>query len=211
MSTDQDSATNKPDAVSNGVPPVTLLFFGSQGSGKGTQVSKIIEYLATKSDAKVIRIDMGAELRGMVAEGGYTGPLVHNVINVGERMPDFMPIYLQTKKLVEHYTGSEHIIADGLARGYDQTRAFDDMMRFYGREYQIIRLVLSEDTAVKRLLARGRPDDIESAIRARLVWNKQIVTPQLEMLRERGRVIHEIDGEQDVESAHKDILAALKL
>jgi len=191
--------------------PVTLLFFGSQGSGKGTQVSKVIEYIATKSDTKVIRIDMGAELRAMVEEGGHTGPLVQTVIGAGERMPDFMPIYLSTKKLVTQFSGAEHIIADGLARGADQTRAFDDMMQFYGRgDYQIIHLTLSEDTAVKRLLERGRADDTESAIRARLMWNKQIVEPQLELLRGRGKVVHDIDGEQDATAVHRDILSALK-
>lgn len=212
MSNDQNSNVNTSSVITGGVQPVTLLFFGSQGSGKGTQVSKVIEHLATKSDTKVIRIDMGAELRAMIEEGGYSGPLVHAVLSSGGRMPDFMPTYLQTKKIVNNFTGNEHIIADGLARGHDQTRAFDDMMHFYGRgDYRIIHLTLSEDSAVKRLLARGRPDDTEAAIRTRLAWNKQIVMPQLDMLRERGRIIYEIDGEQDIESAHKDILAALKL
>ena len=190
--------------------PVTLLFFGAQGSGKGTQVSRLIEFIRTKSDASVIRIDMGAELRAMVERGGLSGTLVHDVIGAGGRMPDFMPTYLQTRKLVEGFTGSEHIIADGLARGPDQTRAFDDMMQFYNRgNYQIIHLVLSEDSSVKRLLARGRQDDTEEAIRTRLAWNKEIVTPQLEMLRSRGRVAHEIDAEPDEEIVHRAILTAL--
>ena len=34
--------------------------------------------------------------------------------------------------------------------------------------------------------------------------------PQLELLQSRGRLIHEIDGEPDVETIHKNILAALK-
>ncbi|MBM3260925.1 hypothetical protein FJY93_00735 [Candidatus Kaiserbacteria bacterium] len=191
--------------------PVSLLFFGSQGSGKGTQVTKVIEYLASKSDRKVIRIDMGAELRAMVGEGGHTGPLVNAVISAGKRMPDFMPIYLSTKKFIEQFTGTEHIIADGLARGDDQTRGFDDMMQFYGRgDYQVIHLVLSEEVAVQRLLARGRPDDTEEAIRARLIWNKQIVEPQIELLRTRGRLVHQINGEQDPDLVHRDILFALK-
>ena len=192
--------------------PVTLLFFGSQGSGKGTQVSKLIEYIGTKSDAAVIRIDMGAELRAMIADGGHTGPLVKSVIDIGHRMPEFMPTYLQTKRIVEEFTGAEHIIVDGVARGADQTRAFDDMMQFYGREnYQIVQLTLSDDSAVKRLLARGRVDDTEEAIRSRLSWNAEIVRPQLELLRQRGRVIHVIDGELDPETIHHNIISALKI
>lgn len=189
---------------------VTVLFFGAQGSGKGTQVKKLIEYLGSKSPRAVIHIDMGAELRAMIARGGYTAPFVAAVLDAGKRMPDFMPTYLQTQKIVQNLTGEEHIIADGLARGPDQTRAFDDMMQFYGRDnYQIVELALSEDSSVKRLLARGRHDDTEEAIRSRLAWNKKDVEPQLEMLRSRGRVVHQIDGEPDVETIHKNIIAAL--
>jgi len=192
--------------------PLTVLFFGSQGAGKNTQVDLLIKYLKKRSERDVIYIDMGAELRAMIAAGGHTAPLVREVLDVGRRMPDFMPIYLQTKKLVENFTGEEHVIADGLARGPDQTRGWDDAMKFYGRgEYQVISLEISEETSIKRLLARGRHDDTEDAIRNRLAWHKKEVEPQLQFLAERGRTIHHIDGEADSESIHKIILSDLKL
>jgi adenylate kinase len=191
--------------------PVTVLFFGSQGAGKGTQVKLLIEYLKTKSDRAVISIDMGSELRALRDTGTKAGVLTGAVIDNGKRMPDFMPIYLQTKKLVDNFTGEEHLIADGLARGADQTRAYDDMMQFFGRELQIVNLVIGDDTAVSRLLARGRNDDTEEAIRRRLAWTKTDVFPQLELLKSRGRTIHTIDGEPDVPTIHKNILSVLGL
>ena len=192
--------------------PLTLLFFGSQGAGKGTQVQMLIDYLQKNTKNAVIRIDMGHELRGLRDTGSLAGKLTGEVIDNGLRMPDFMPIYLQTKKLVDSYTGDQHIIADGLARGPDQTRGYDDMMNFFKRDnFQIINLVISDDTAVKRLLSRGRNDDTEDAIRRRLAWTKTDVMPQIELLQSRGRIIHEIDGEPDVETIHKNILSALKL
>lgn len=192
--------------------PVTVLFFGSQGAGKGTQVQLLLDFLQTKSDRAVIHIDMGQELRNLRDTGTYAGQFTGQVIDAGERMPDFMPIYLQTKKIVDNLTGSEHVIADGLARGPDQTRAFDDMMQFFKRDnFQVINLVINDETAVKRLLARGRNDDTEEAIRRRLSWTKTEVLPQLELLKSRGRVIHEIDGEPDVQAIHENILGALKL
>ncbi len=192
--------------------PLTLLFFGSQGAGKGTQVQMLIDHLKHNSDNGIIRIDMGQELRNLRDGGGLAGRLTGEVIDNGERMPDFMPIYLQTKKLVDNLTGSEHIIADGLARGADQTRGFDDMMHFFKRDdFQIINLVISDDTAVQRLLGRGRNDDTEEAIRRRLAWTKTDVMPQLALLRERGRTIHEIDGEPDTDTIHQHILSALGL
>jgi adenylate kinase len=190
--------------------PLTVLFFGSQGAGKGTQVQLLIDHLKQKSDRGVVRIDMGQELRNLRDTGTYAGKLTGEIIDNGIRIYDFIAIYLQTKKLVDTFSGEEHIIADGLARGDDQTRAFDDMMKFYRRDdLQIINLVIADDTAVKRLLNRGRNDDTEEAIRRRLAWTKTDVLPQLQLLKERGRIIHEIDGEPDVETIHKNIRTAL--
>lgn len=192
--------------------PISVLFFGTQGAGKGTQVKKLMEYLSTRSSQKVIHIDMGQELRNLRDTGTYAGKLTGEVIDAGHRMPDFMPTYLQTKKIVENATGDEHIIADGLARGADQTRAFDDAMRFFRRnDFCVISIELSEESAVKRLLARGRNDDTEEGIRNRLSWYRSDVLPQLTLLKERGRKIHVIDGEPDVDTIHRNILSALGL
>lgn len=198
---------------SNNSKPFTLLFFGTQGAGKGTQVKKLIEYLQKNTDRGVVHIDMGQELRALRDTGTHAGKLTGAVIDAGARMPDFMPIYLQTKKIVDTFTGEEHIIADGLARGPDQTRAFDDMMQFFGRDndFQVVNLVISDESAVERLLLRGRNDDTEEAIRRRLAWTKADVLPQLEFLKSRGRVVHEIDGEPDIETIHKQLLSVLGL
>lgn len=193
--------------------PITVLFFGSQGAGKGTQVKLLMDYLAQKSDRGIIRIDMGQELRNLRDTGSLAGKLTGEIIDNGLRIYDFMAIYLQSQKLVEGFSGEEHIIADGLARGADQTRAFDDMMKFYKRDgdFKVINLVIADDTAVARLKARGRNDDTEEAIRTRLAWTKTDVMPQLELLKSRGRVIHEIDGERSTEEIHKEILSTLDI
>lgn len=192
--------------------PITVLFFGPQGAGKGTQVKLLMEALKKRDARGIIQIDMGQLLRNMVAGGGYSAELTKQIIEVGKRMPDFMPVYLTTDALVKNFTGEEHIVADGLARGPDQTRGWDDAMLFYGRaNYHIISLELSEEESIKRLLARGRNDDTEAAIKQRLGWHKAEVEPQLEFLASRGRTIHRINGDQTVEAVNVDILKALKL
>jgi len=191
--------------------PVTVLFFGPQGAGKGTQVKLLIEALKKRSERGIVHIDMGQLLRDMVAMGGYSASLTKEVIEVGKRMPDFMPIYLTTEALVQQFSGEEHIVADGLARGPDQTRGWDDAMVFYKRaDYHIISLELSEAESIKRLLKRGRNDDTEDAIKQRLGWHKAEVEPQLALLEARGRMVHRVDGEADVEIVHKHILEALE-
>lgn len=193
--------------------PITVLFFGPQGAGKGTQVQKLIDYLKSKSDRGVIHIDMGQELRDLRDTGSYAGKLTGEVIDNGHRMPDFMPIFLQTKKLSENLkNGDEHIVADGLARGTEQTKAFDDAMDFFRRKnFTVISLTLTEESAVKRLLARGRNDDTEEGIRNRLSWYKTDVLPQLDLLKTRARRIVEIDGEPDPDTIHTNILKELGL
>ena len=190
--------------------PVTILFFGPQGAGKGTQVKLLLEYLTKHTDRKSVHLDMGQLLRDMVAAGTYSGELVHEVLINGLLMPDFMPIYLATGKLVQQLTGEEHIIADGLARRHEQTLAWDEAMKFYKRDnFCVIDLELSEDVSIQRLLARGRNDDTIDAIKRRLAWHKSEVEPQLEFLRSRNRPIYTIDGSRNVEEVHADILKAL--
>lgn len=192
--------------------PLSVLFFGPQGAGKGTQVKLLIDFLEKHSHRHVLHIDMGQELRKLRDTGTYAGKLVGEFTNTGRRIFDFMPIYLQTKMMVENFTGEEHVVADGLARGPEQTHAYDTAMKFFKFEtIHIIDLVISDDTAVKRLLARGRDDDTEEAIRKRLEWTKSDVMPQLEYLRSQGHTIHTIDGEADVDTIHKNILAALSV
>lgn len=192
--------------------PTTVLFFGSQGSGKGTQVKRLMQFLEKTTHRAIIQIDMGQLLRDQVAKGGHTGELINYFLVNGLRVPDFLAVYLQSKRVIENMSGEEHIIGDGLARGDDQARAIDDMMLFYKRhDMQIIDIQISEETAVNRLIKRGRNDDTPDAIRNRLSWYKTDVLPQMAMFRDRGRVVHVIDGELDEETIHQNILKALGL
>jgi len=192
--------------------PITVLFFGPSGAGKGTQVQMLMEALKKKGDNGIVYIEMGALLREEIAKGGFTAELTNEVVSNGGLMPSFMPIYLMTRRLVEQFTGKEHIIADAVVRRIAQAEGFDDAMQFYNRKpYHVVLIELSEDSIVKRLLARGRNDDTEEKIRRRIEWYKADVLPALKVLEERGAAVHHIDGEPDVETIHKNILSALNL
>ncbi len=192
--------------------PTTVLFFGPSGAGKGTQVQMLMDALKKREERSIVYVEMGALLREQVAGGGFTANLTDDVISHGGLMPGFMPIYLMTKRLVEQFTGVEHIIADAVVRRTSQAEAFDEAMRFYGRhDYHVIVMELSEASTLKRLLARGRNDDTEESIKRRLAWYQADVLPALEVLTKRGAHIHHIDGEPDVETIHASILAALEL
>lgn len=193
--------------------PITVLFFGPQGAGKGTQVNLLMEELRKRDPQRgIIYIEMGRLLRDIASSGTYSGKLTNEILIAGKLMPDFMPVYLIVRSLIDQFTGNEHIIADGVTRRPNQTTAFDDAMQFYGRlDYHVIDLQLSEKESIKRLLLRGRNDDTEEAIRNRLGWHKTEVAPLLKILEDRGRNIHAIDGEPDVQAIHADILTKLGL
>lgn len=192
--------------------PISVLFFGPSGAGKGTQIQMLMDALKARGGADVVYVEMGALLREQVAEGGYTAGLTNSVISTGGLMPGFMPIYLMTKRLVEKFTGAEHIIADGVVRRTSQAEAFDEAMRFYGRAaYDVIVLELSEESTLQRLLARGRNDDTEEGIRRRIAWYKADVEPALSVLEQKGARIHRISGEPAVEAVHQEILRTLSL
>ena len=74
---------------------------------------------------------------------------------------------------------------------------------------RVVHLDITDEEAMKRLLARKRYDDTEAAIRERLQWYKAEVVPAVEYYREKGRLV-EINGEQSVEAVHQEIVEKFK-
>lgn len=192
--------------------PLSVLFFGPSGAGKGTQLQLLKEFLAANSKRDTVHIEMGALLRDLVSHGGITGERTNAIISNGGLMPSFIPNYLLAQHLIEHFTGDEHILADGVARRPPQAKAFDDAMAFYGREdYHVVFIELSPEAVMERLLLRGRNDDTEEGIRKRITWYQEEVAPLVPLFRERGRTVHTINGEPSIEEVHTEVLQALKL
>lgn len=194
--------------------PVTVAFFGISGSGKGTQCELLEKYLkANDASRGVVRPEMGNLLRNFMQSGSSLAKATGDIVNSGGLVPSFIPIYMLTGILNETFDGTQHLILDGTCRRPDQSRAVDDMMRLWKRkELQAVVLTLSKESAKERLIARGRADDAtDEALNSRFAWYEEHVVPSFEELRNLGWTIHEIDGEPDVPTIHKSILAALGL
>ena len=194
--------------------PLTVAFFGISGSGKGTQCVLLEDYLKEKAPASgVVRPEMGDLLRKFMQSGTSLASLVAAIVNSGGLVPSFIPIYMLTGVLNERFDGSQHLILDGTCRRPDQSRAVDEMMQLWQREnLQAIVLKLSKESAKARLIARGRVDDAkDEALASRFAWYEEHVVPSFEELRKLGWTVHEVDGEPDVETVHKNILNTLHL
>ena len=194
--------------------PQTFIFFGLSGSGKGTQAKLLIEELNKKDpEKKVLYLETGERLREFIKTESFTSSLTKKVIDAGDLMPEFMPIWIWAGFLVENLTGNEHIVFDGLSRRADEAPVLDSAIRFYKRENPIvISLDVSLEWTTKHLLSRGRKDDDEEGIKKRLDWYEKNVLPAIEYFKNHPYYkFVSINGEQSIEAVHQEILEKIGL
>lgn len=194
------------------VQPQTVIFLGPQGSGKGTQVTKLEEYLTAHDARKVVRFTMGQALREFMASSTYTADIVRPSMNRGE----LQPLFLAGALFADHFIrsierGDEHILIDGFPREENQIDVIDSLLTFYKREpVTILHIGISDQEALTRLLKRGRADDTEEIIKQRLAWSLQKTAPIKAWFNSNPRYRWlEINGERTVEEIHADIVAQL--
>lgn len=191
----------------------TILFFGSQGSGKGTQANLLKKYLEEHDpETQVFLFDTGAALRELMAEEGYTAELMRDSVNRGELQPTFLPSYTWANALTRNFSGTEHLLIDGSPRTLLEAELMDTAFLFYKIDPMVIFLEVSEDVARERLLSRGRADDTEESINERLSWYKKEVTPVVEYYKnsDHARFVS-IDAEQEIKEIQEDIINALSI
>lgn len=192
----------------------TVIFLGPQGSGKGTQITKLEEFLAQQEPTlPTVRFAAGTSLRPFSEGASYTSQLVKPILAAGELVPLFVTSGLFAQYLMEHMQGREHLIIDGFPRMQDQIADLDSAFTFYKRaKPALIHLTLSDEVAVERLVKRGRSDDTPDAIRARLRWTREQLESVLAWFRKNPEYqVLDVDAGPSVEDIHKDILNKLGL
>lgn len=196
------------------VNQLTVIFLGPQGSGKGTQITKLEEFLAQQeSPLPTVRFAAGTSLRPYSEGQSYTSQLVKPILAAGELVPLFVTSGLFAQYLMEHMQGREHLIIDGFPRMQDQIADLDSAFTFYKRtKPMIVNLTLSDEVAIERLVKRGRNDDTPDAIRARLRWTREQLESVLQWFRKNSAYqVFDIDAGPSVDVVHQDILNKLGL
>jgi adenylate kinase len=194
--------------------PKTFIFFGRSGSGKGTQAHLLIDYLKEKNpEITSLYFETGQQIRKFSEKKGYTNTLIQGILDKGELLPGFLPIWMWTDFLVTHFTGKEHLVFDGLSRRLNEAPVLDSALKFYGREKAYVILIdVSRDWAFKHLKTRGREDDTDEDINRRLDWYESDVEKALGFFREKPEYkFVDINGEQEIEKVHQDIVSSLEL
>lgn len=187
----------------------TFIFYGISGSGKGTQ-AKLLELYLREHDTEheVLYLSTGKHLRVLAEDKVFTGQKVNEVLNSGGLLPAFLPVWVWTDWLIEHYNGTQHLIFDGLARRASEAPILAEALSFYGIEWPyVVLLNISREEAARRLKKRGRADDTDEDITRRLDWFESEVAPAIDFFKNApGFHFLDIDGEQTVEKIHEDIV-----
>ncbi len=179
-----------------------LVFFGIQGSGKGTQAKK----LAAKFNFDIF--EAGGELRKIVASGSELGKTVASYINAGNLVPHQI-IMQVVKEAIAARPKTQRILFDGIPRDTDQMKDFDTIMSEAGRDFFGIQLLLSEQKAIERILGRakqeGRVDDADDAvIRKRIHTFTTKTVPVIDAYTASGKLIT-VEGDRGMDEVYADL------
>jgi len=189
----------------------TFVFFGQVGSGKGTQVKFLADFLKGHDRRECVQTSTGNEYRKLMESENYIGTLVKDSVIRGELQPDFLTNAIVTNILTLSLSPEKHLIADGYPRTLIQSETFEAMMKFFKREdVKIIYIEVGKEEAIKRMMLRGRHDDTKEGIAKRFDEYKNNVIPAMNYFKDKTSYkIYTINGEQSVEDVHKDIIKAL--
>lgn len=193
--------------------PYTFVFFGMFGSGKGTQIKLLMEYLKSKHNKEVVYAGTGEGLRSLLSLENDTSKVVKDYMMRGELIPDFLVTSLVTSNFISNLTPDKTIFMDGYPRTVAQSEVFESMMKFFNREnIKLIYIELSKDEAVKRNSLRGREDDTEDSFNKRYEEHLNNELPAMQYFENKsGYEVFKINGEKSIEEVHQDIINLLKL
>lgn len=193
--------------------PLTIIFIGPQGSGKGTQISKLDEVLNKKDPTRnIVDIQTGRRFRALAAKGeGYTEEHIQETLDSGILQPLFLSVVLWGDAMREHVDEDCHLLIDGFPRTVREARVLETALQFYKRSpITIINLDTPEEVVRKRMEGRARADDTPESIEERLKWYRVETLPVVEHYRERPDTkVLDIDGTDNIDGVHLQILQGL--
>jgi adenylate kinase len=186
----------------------TFIFFGVCGSGKGTQVELLLNFLKEHDQKEILCVSTGNEYRKLIVSNSYTGSLIKDSMARGELQPNFLTNTIVLNLLVSSLEAEKNLVIDGYPRTVEQSISLEKALKFFKREeVKIIHLSLSRDEAMKRNLLRGRSDDNQAGILHRIDKYYQEVVPAMHYFDNKtGYTLYEINGEQSIQNVHQDII-----
>ncbi|MFK7780563.1 MAG: nucleoside monophosphate kinase [Candidatus Gracilibacteria bacterium] len=200
-----------------------LVFTGIQGCGKGTQARLLVEKYG------FTLLEMGQELRNIIASGNELGNKIKGIIEAGNLVrPEIVGDVM--KEILEKQT-NENLILDGFIRNEGNKKSFEEIIT----DYKVVFFELSKEKAIDRLLGRmynptsgetfpsgtindpstgkiliKRKDDNVEAILKRIEEFMNNTLPIAKKQKEEGKVIS-VNADQSIEDFASEMVEKLGL
>ncbi len=172
---------------------VHLVILGRQGSGKGTQAARLVEAY------RPIHVSTGDMLRAAVAAGTELGLQARALMDAGDLVGDDLINGIVSERLAQPDVAENGFLLDGYPRTPDQAAAMEVFLAEAGTPLDAaVNLDVPVEEVMARMLARGRADDTEEAIRRRLALYESETAPLLAWFADRG-LLDVVDGLGDVD------------
>jgi adenylate kinase len=184
-----------------------LLLLGPQGSGKGTQATRLA------ADYGIPHVSTGEMFRAAVADGTELGQRVGPLLTAGELVPDDLTVELIRERLAQPDARAGFVL-DGFPRNTAQAEALDAMLSGIGRRLDaVLHFAVPDEIATQRLLGRaraeGRTDDTPDAIARRLALYHEQTEPLVEYYRARD-VLVPLHADRSVDEVYAELQDALE-
>lgn len=186
-----------------------IIFFGPEGSGKGTQAKLLADEL------KIPILTSGDLVRdAAVNDKGIIGAVCKQALEEGKYVADSEMEVLWKWRLKEDDAKGAWIM-DGFPRNVDQATFLDDKIDKYGYKVElVVFLDLPEEVSYDRLIKRGRPmypgstelHDSPERIKSRLAIYKEGEKAVLDYYQTSGVKLVHINANQNIEKVHADIM-----
>ena len=172
---------------------VRLVILGRQGSGKGTQAERLV------ANYGAVHVSTGNMLRAAVAAGTELGLQAKALMEVGDLVGDDLINGIVAERLTGSDVVEHGFLLDGYPRTPDQATALEGFLAEVGTPLDAaVNLDVPVDEVTARMVARGRADDTEEAIRRRLDLYESETEPLLAWFAQRG-LLDVVDGLADEE------------
>ena len=179
-----------------------LAILGPPGSGKSTQAGRISRICG------LVHIYAGELLRREAETGSPLAGRIRSHLDLGLLIPSDIVLYLIESELGRARGG---YILDGFPRTMEQALELEFVLR--GRREKldaVLSLLIGGGEILRRLLARGRPDDTPEIIERRIQEFHAETDPVLEFY-EREGILVEVSGEGKPPQVTDRILSAVRL